>query len=72
MVAVRESRRIQREGWPVEVHLAALDGDMDDLYAALAEIKTAVAGVRAVLTGLLVTIAGGAIVGALNVIFKTI
>jgi hypothetical protein len=59
------SRTEQREGFPPEVRIRLLEGDMD-------EVATGMAGVRRLLQGLLVTTASGSIFLALNLVVGTL
>lgn len=66
MVIQRESRRLQRTRFTAEQHFDALDADVDDVEGQMAALKTDIAGVRAVLTGLMVSIALAAVALAAN------
>ena len=68
-LAARESRRLQRLNWPVETHLGALDGDLDDIELLLMEIRSETRSLKTVMIGLLVSISSAAVIGALNLFF---
>lgn len=72
MVVQRESRRLQRTRYTAEQHFDALDADVDDMEGQMVELKTAIAGVRGVLTGLLVSIALAALALAANLAFHAL
>ena len=72
MTAPIESRRLQRQGWPEEAHLAALDGDVDEIVAGMQGIREELRSRDRIMIGLLVTIAGGAVVGALNLVLRSL
>ena len=67
---MRESRRLQRTRYSAEQHFDALDADADELETMYHGIKEDLKTIRATLVGLLVTIAGAAVIGALNLLFR--
>ena len=60
---------MQRQGWPVETHLQALDSDLDTLEVLIQEIRAEVHSMKAVMIGLMVSITSAAVVGALNLFY---
>lgn len=81
----RESRRQQRINYDAIQHFDAIDSDLDTIEASAAaykheqaeqwdefkkEVTDAVRRTNAILIGLLVSTAGAAVAGALNLLFK--
>lgn len=72
MLAPRESRRLQRTRFTAEQHFDALDADADEMEAVFADMKAEIHGMRAVLIGLLVSLAVASVALAANVVLKTL
>lgn len=68
----RESRRLQRTRFSAEQHFDALDADADEFEAIVANLGADIKAQRAVLVGLLVTIATAAVVGAINILMHAV
>lgn len=70
--ASRRSRYEQRSHHEVEVRIALLEEDEDEKDRQLAGIREELKNTNRILTGLLITIASAAIIGALNLLFTTV
>jgi hypothetical protein len=68
----RESRRLQRTRFDAIQHFDAIDADLDGFEAQVASLSAEIKGMRAVLTGLLVSISLLAIAAAANIVLHAV